>query len=635
MPAIPAKPDENLARHALDECRTGLLETLAGLLRDFKFINIKVIEATQAAAREQFDTLAGMRDRKSFEATRSLTASRISLVHEEDLEFSIRLSDLAQQIRERCELPLGRLHLRFMTILDQQEAAPEQLPVGPETVCCALRAMSNEAGLDPDARLQLLQEMRNELTRRLRELYEKLDARMDALGIEQKSFMRPASERASAGRGGMGGAAPSSRDPRVDQRAALDPTLADALRDRMVAWLEEQLSQGSAAQVSKQLSRTELAGLLPADARETIDRVELALQRLGDHTDVPAPAKQALEGLRMPVLKLALREPAFLGDADHPALRLLNALAREASELPHDVAPGSTQLNLIEASVSRLVREYNEDSTVFQDVFDMLEQARSERLNALSRRVEPLARNVAHEERNEIARRHASQAIRALCAQDPPRTVQMFLEYYWSVVLRRTLLNYGEGSDEWTQALKTADHLVWSTQPKTDAGERERLVSILPKLVQRIQNGLEAIRVSPETRTRLLERFTQLHTEALHGRDPKITEPPITAPPEESSRLDPLGGSEDVRILRRPGYVPRDTEMPSSWSELTPGHTLRFVLPDGSPASGTIAQIGAQRQIWVLQMRPDAKLLAITWAEIMHQQLAGTVSHSSPPVLFD
>lgn len=619
----PSKISASLSRHALDECRTALLNTIGALLRDFKYVNATVVDAALTAAREHFDQLAGLRDRKTFESQRSLTASRISLVHEDDLEFSIRLSDLAQQLRESCELPLSQLHLRFMTLLDQQEAAPEQLPVGPETVGSALRSLAAEAGLNGDERIRMLQDMRGELVRRLRKLYQDLNTRLEELGVEQKSLLRQPSERAA---------------PRqaTTEAAALDPALAGALRDRMISWLDEQLAGGAQTpQLARQLSQTELGGLLPGESRQAVVYIERALERLASHPDIPVAAKQALEGLRAPLLKLALRDPSLTTQADHPARRLLNALAREASELPPDAAPGSTQLNLIDASVSRLGREYQDDPAVFAQVLSVLENARNERLGALARRMTQYSEGMLHEERSELARRHASKAIRALCTQEPPRTVQIFLEHYWSVVLRRTIVTYGERSEEWTQALKVADGLIWSMQPRTDPAERERLVKMLPRLAQHIQNGLDAIRVKPETRDRLLERFATLHAEAVNGRDPKQAEPNVASPPEEAPRLDKVSGAEGLQILRRPGYMQRDPEIPPALAKLEVGQSLRFMMPDTRYANGVIAAISPGRQVFLLQMRPDNTPLAIAWSELARQQAVGTVSYSQAPVLFD
>ncbi|GAB4058659.1 DUF1631 family protein [Uliginosibacterium sediminicola] len=609
-----------------------MLETLTEVLQIFKYVDGKILNVTLNAAGEQFDQLAGLRDRKSFESQRGLTASRISLVHEEDLEFSIRLSDLAQQLRENCEQPLSQLHLRFMTLLDQQEAAPEQLPLGPETICSALRVLATESKLNPDHRIGMLQEMRWQLTNSLRRLYEGLNTRLEEMGVEQKSFTRSPAERAS--RATLMPNALTSAAAAPAAAHALEPLLAGALREHMISWLEDQLSNGGSAQIAHQLSRTELAGQLPAESRAAVDFIELALDRLATHDDIPAVAKQALEGLRVPLLKLALREPQLREEAEHPARRLLLALGREAAELPVDASPGSTQLNLIEACVSRLTREYKEDTRVFGDILAVLDSARAERLAALERRARQHTESIGREERKESTRLHASKAIRALCAQDPPRFVRHFLEHYWSVLLRRTLLHYGERSAEWKQSLKVADALIWSTQAKHDEAARDKLVELMPRLLRHLQNGLDAIGVSAETRDRLLGMFSTLHEDALQGRDAEVADSE-SSPAAETSKLENVAGSEDLQIQRRVGFQAHEPSFPPALNELSAGAVLRFVRADGQALSGTIALIGPQQQVFILLTRPENQLFALTATEIAHQYAARTLSIARTPQLFD
>jgi Protein of unknown function (DUF1631) len=619
-----------LTQRALGECRTAMLETLTEVLQIFKYVDGKVLNATLNAAGEQFDQLAGLRDRKSFESQRGLTASRISLVHEEDLEFSIRLSDLAQQLRENCEQPLSQLHLRFMTLLDQQEAAPEQLPLGPETICSALRVLTTEAKLNPDHRISMLQEMRWQLTNSLRRLYESLNTRLEEMGVEQKSFTRSPAERASRAAQMPNPVLATAPAP----AHALEPLLAGALREHMISWLEDQLAAGGTTQIARQLSRTELAGQLPAESRAAVDCVELALERLANHDGIPFVAKQALEGLRVPLLKLALREPQLREDAEHPARRLLLALGREAAELPVDATLGSTQLNLIEACVSRLTREYKEDPSVFSDILAVLDSARAERLAALERRARQHAESISREERKESTRLHASKAIRALCAQDPPRFVRHFLEHYWSVLLRRTLLHYGERSTEWKQSLKVADALIWSTQAKQDEASRNKQIELMPRLLRHLQSGLDAIGVSAETRDRLLGMFSTLHEDALQGRNSEVADTE-SSPAVETSKLENVAGSDGLQIQRRVGFQAYEPSFPPALSELSAGAVLRFVRADGQALSGTIALIGPQQQVFILLTRPENQLFAMTATEIAHQYAARTLNIARTPQLFD
>ena len=83
------------------------------------------------AAGQRFDELVGIRDRRGFEMARGLTASRISLIHEEDLDFSIELTELARHLHDGLDDELVRLGQRMRVLLKQSDTAPEQLPPGP------------------------------------------------------------------------------------------------------------------------------------------------------------------------------------------------------------------------------------------------------------------------------------------------------------------------------------------------------------------------------------------------------------------------------------------------------------------------------------------------------------------------
>lgn len=626
-------------RNILDRCRQQVLDMLVAAAQEFGIRDQAAIEAMQKAARERYDEAVGLRDRKSFDAVRSLTASRISLVHEDDLEFSIRLSDLAQQLRDRCEAQLGQLSLRFMSLLEQEDAADEQLAPGPETVCAGIRALAEAAALDQDNRISFLQSIRPILAGRLPQLYTELNRQLEEDGVVPKNLLRASSsERPSRGFD-MQAVRTTGTPPTASGGAGggLEPMLAGALRDRMLAWLEEQLQQsnGSNPQIARQLGNSELAPLLSPEVREAISSVELALKRIAEAEQIAAPARAALDGLRVPLLKLSLRDPLFVMNPEHPARKLTEALVREAVELPLNVAVGTTQLNLIEATVARLSREYVDDDRVFSDILATLENARQERLKALAGRVDGLSAALRNEERAEAVRRYASKAVRALSALEPPATVRIFLERYWFLVLRRVLMAHGDKSEEWKQALKVADTLIWSMQPKQDAEERKRLVSLLPNLVQHLGTGLEAIGLSQGSREKLLARFTAMHTESLHGRDPKASEPPVPANEQEAARIDASGYDDKLRILRRPGFLARDPVPPANFAQLGVGDVIELSLPDGARSAAVIANVGNLRQLYVLQLRPAGDILAITAAELTRQAEEGSLGLRQTPVSFE
>lgn len=176
----------------LAHCRSQLLANLEAFARSIGFIEQKTIAAFVDEAARCHDELLGLHDRRGFEQAHGLTASRISLVHEHDLEFTLELTALARRLRDYCRIELSRLHGRYMMLLGQRDAAEEQTPVGPETVCRALRALADAAGFDPAQRLQFLERCGEPLARTLRTTYRELGATLDAAGLRPHRASAPA-----------------------------------------------------------------------------------------------------------------------------------------------------------------------------------------------------------------------------------------------------------------------------------------------------------------------------------------------------------------------------------------------------------------------------------------------------------
>lgn len=207
-----------------DHCRSALLASLEAFARNLGFVQQETIVAFLDEAARCHDELAGLHDRRGFEQAHGLTASRISLVHEHDLEFTLELTALARRLRDYCGGELSRLHLRYMTLLGQSDAAAEQTPVGPETVCRALRALSDAAGFDPEQRLQFLERCGEPLAHALRATYRELGVTLDAAGVAPYRNTPPAPAPATTADGRAQERAEASGEGQRRSAAAADAT---------------------------------------------------------------------------------------------------------------------------------------------------------------------------------------------------------------------------------------------------------------------------------------------------------------------------------------------------------------------------------------------------------------------------
>jgi len=87
----------------------------------------------------------------------------------------------------------------------------------------------------------------------------------------------------------------------------------------------------------------------------------------------------------------------------------------------------------------------------------------------------------------------------------------------WSKVLFITCLKQGVESEEWQDALLTAEQLVWSVTATMDRDNRQKLLKMVPELLPKLRSGLESIAYNPYDMTQLFKHLERLHLTRLRG----------------------------------------------------------------------------------------------------------------------
>jgi len=166
-----------------DAGRAAFLDALEAYAADVGLDQPLWIERFRHAAGQTYDEFAGLKNRQGFESLVGLTASSISLVHEDELSFSLELSTFVRKLREACMPQLGVLHRLYLVLLDQKDMPIEQCPVGPDAVARALRALIEAVGLDAEQRQRLLERSLAALGTRLQTLYAELIRMFEEVGV--------------------------------------------------------------------------------------------------------------------------------------------------------------------------------------------------------------------------------------------------------------------------------------------------------------------------------------------------------------------------------------------------------------------------------------------------------------------
>jgi hypothetical protein len=92
-----------------------------------------------------------------------------------------------------------------------------------------------------------------------------------------------------------------------------------------------------------------------------------------------------------------------------------------------------------------------------------------------------------------------------------PQEISNFLLKRWSYLLAGVYLSHGDTHPDWTAGWQTVNALLWSLQPKRDRKEAGRLLRLLPILLERLQDGCEAMNLEPAERDGLFSQLTMMH----------------------------------------------------------------------------------------------------------------------------
>ena len=600
----------------LGECRDLLCDRLAALARNAGLRDAGALSALRQGAADHFDSLVkgGASD---FEQAGNLTASKIRLVDDDQLEFAIALTELSGELAEHCGAHLARLQQRMMTLLDTDRYEAEANPVGAATICAGIDAACAEAGGSLDDLRNLLGHFRTALLAELPLVYAALDDLLLRRRVDPRALLRGAPD--GAGRGhaaGVGGQARgdafaalqgalanrqrgAAQDVGTTRGVVVDPAIAAMLLERALGELDAAQRVGDAAGSGRNLLRdmkqARVAPQLDAPGSASFDALEMVFDEIFSAPELPDAVKVILGRLQIPLLKVALIDPGLFGDAAHPARRLLDAMATASAALPPTTAGDHPVCVMLRSAAAVVQAEFERDVGVFERVGNEIRAwsaAQDQQRIEAARRYLPLAESA---ERSELARRRAEAAIAHIDRSVLPAVLRDFLDSEWVSVLAAVGERSGEQGEAWQQHLDVARDLVWSVEPKTAPEDRQRLLGLLPRLLGRLNAGLDLIGVAPDARAPLLDAFVGMHSAALRGKAAQPSDmgvhPAADADRPRSPALQRhmLEGADGARleVLRLAG-----NGSPAAASAAPVGALVRFGDPAGDALAGQVAWVG-------------------------------------------
>lgn len=242
--------------------------------------------------------------------------------------------------------------------------------------------------------------------------------------------------------------------------------------------------------------------------------------------------------LQVPVLRVALAEPQFFSDLNHPARKLIDRMG--SCVMGFDAS--SINGNALEAEVRRVVQVIEQYPETGQKVFALVlrefEEFLSKHLtqNQSTAKISSVAQQV--EQKETLAIQYTIE-LRNMLADMPVREeVRDFLFKSWADVLAMAAVRYGARNARAMRFKQAAGELVWSASAKPSRQERARVIQGLPTLLQTLREGLELVGVTGEEQSAQIKKLTDTLAEAFVSKTAAIPPERMEAMAKRLSELE-------------------------------------------------------------------------------------------------
>ncbi len=250
--------------------------------------------------------------------------------------------------------------------------------------------------------------------------------------------------------------------------------------------------------------------------RSTIDVVGFLFDYILRDPSIPPRIRLIFDRLQLPILKVALADPSFFAEKNHPARRLIDELADAAIAADDDEPYRNAVESLATSLVDNICVEFVMDTDVFERACGTLTKFTDERHEQTSRVIQPQVDAGLAAESRDADRSQVGVLIRnKLAGVEIPFDVRAFAGTVWAEYLTHIRQTEGSRCDSYAAAVQTLDDMLWSIAVKERTGQKARLSKMIPSLVRSLRAGAAAAQVRNDKMKRFLDALYELHIAAI------------------------------------------------------------------------------------------------------------------------
>lgn len=340
---------------------------------------------------------------------------------------------------------------------------------------------------------------------------------------------------------------------------------------------------------------------------DVINLISMLFDFILDDDDLPTAMKALIGRLQIPLLKVAIIDRSFFNAESHVARRLLNALAKAGIGWSSRDPGGDVLYQRIEGVVIRILNDFSDDLSLFDELledFTAFYEQQQRRDEVVDKRTRETEEGRA---RAELARAMVQQTLnRRMAGKQLPPVVVRLLQEAWRNVLYINCLKEGTESENWKQAVKVVDAVIWSVLPQPGADWMARLQSLAPKLGNSLKKGLSGVHYDSLATETLLRELAGIHAGFLKG---VATHRISVVDPREASQQVAgqvgvgeiaQGAGKDVSAVVLPEaeadtsgqeVLPEDSEFVAQVGRLSVGCWIEFIEGDKVERHKLVARI--------------------------------------------
>ena len=595
---------QRLAAHTLDRLDDALFEladkaennaqqrVYFDAMRDVRLRRAGMETALRAQLQEQFERRSASPSPFGRPAGESSSGASLGLVENDELEVSIAVENMVAKAHGLYEDELYALDRRVGHLLGDPDLKGARNPFSPETICESVRKASATLETGLTVQLLVLKLFDRHLVADLQGLYQALNHHLASRNvlpsIQRPNLGRPVVRPTRATNAPGRGAVSAPLEPDV---VSLIQELAAATRPgQAVSFtgggttvaLPQMLGALSVLQTGQspagmegfegfeglqglQLDPVQVAAgtvnvlhqLRSGGFSRGMDQVDdlmlelvtLLFDYVLDDKAIPTALKALIGRLQIPLLKVAILDKALFARKNHPARRLLNALAGAAVGWDENRDGNDELFHAVEGVVQRVLKDFDKNVELFSELLTEFETFLAAQEQRAQQRAELSVKILQGRERLDLAKAAAEAEVRRCLAMGPvPAPVREFLDRHWRNLLVVTHNREGETSELWETRVRMLETLVWSILPKRTPAERRELLAALPSFVRTLSDTIRTLSIEDEERSRFVAALARYQAAAMKGETPPNTVAADTGNEPEASPA-PSGGAMEPTVL--------------------------------------------------------------------------------------